>query len=563
MLAKVIRVLAAIAATSAAPAFAAVKTPTQIRVEANENFRINTPYSPLTVRDSLRDIADSMPLASANNSWSGVQTFSAMPVFPTGTNCYLRARGALQAACDAVVSKTNGGAGDVNGVLQADGAGLVSAVATIGSNELVRKTGASGVSLAGLALTGDITVGATSASGAAASYIITLTSTVGGSPVVSTIKGGLDGWATYTSLGHTFNGPAKIPDGLLTSVLAPLVDGTAAFKFTKADKTTGVVWLDTTNTWLGVGVQPSDMIHGLRNSTAAVFGILQNRSAAGAPEVGWKFVTGARDPVDDRWAGITSEGGASPTLKFWTGDNVSPLVRGVLTAAGLWGFGTTTPEAVLHARTDAGALTTVAVLQNRNASALGACLSYVGGAQDVSANRMAQACSIGSTQTDYVVRVSNNAAPAEAFRIANNGRIGLGGNTSPSFDLAWKAGGGVNRVIALERQTSGAGAGDNLFIRAGDAILASTDKGGGAVYISGGRSTGANLSEVHIQTAAAGPSGTADNSLLDRLYITGTAVLLQNGAKLGFESGTATPCTNAGYTSVLIGGSTKKLMYCD
>jgi hypothetical protein len=72
----------------------------------------------------------------------------------------------------------------------------------------------------------------------------------------------------------------------------------------------------------------------------------------------------------------------------------------------------------------------------------------------------------------------------------------------------------------MERNVGGA-SGQDLTLRAGGAKAAQTNKIGGDLYLQSGISTGNNTSNIFLQTATAGSSGTADNTPTTKMTILG------------------------------------------
>lgn len=86
---------------------------------------------------------------------------------------------------------------------------------------------------------------------------------------------------------------------------------------------------------------------------------------------------------------------------------------------------------------------------------------------------------------------------------ATNNRIGIG-TTTPSYDLSFAS--GSSKTIGIERSTVGAG--DPLVVSSGSAATGATDSSGGDLYLKSGNSTGNKGSNIYLQTAAGGASGT-------------------------------------------------------
>lgn len=82
-------------------------------------------------------------------------------------------------------------------------------------------------------------------------------------------------------------------------------------------------------------------------------------------------------------------------------------------------------------------------------------------------------------------------------------------------------GGNIARKIWLERHTTANTAGNNLTIQAGGATSAATDKNGGDHVIASGTATGTGSSNILLQTATPGTTGTADNAPSTKVTISG------------------------------------------
>jgi hypothetical protein len=69
---------------------------------------------------------------------------------------------------------------------------------------------------------------------------------------------------------------------------------------------------------------------------------------------------------------------------------------------------------------------------------------------------------------------------------------------------------------SLKQSRASSGTGTAYKLCAGGAQVGATNTNGGNLTMSSGVSTGSGVSAVHLQVPAAGASGTADNSLVDR-----------------------------------------------
>lgn len=106
------------------------------------------------------------------------------------------------------------------------------------------------------------------------------------------------------------------------------------------------------------------------------------------------------------------------------------------------------------------------------------------------------------------------------------GNIGIG-TIKPTKNLSFN--GNANQTIGLERHTTGNTAGVNLTLSAGGATSSATNKDGGMLVLSPGVSTNQGKSSVRIQALTrANASGTADNTLVDRVIIPSRKYLTDN-----------------------------------
>lgn len=102
---------------------------------------------------------------------------------------------------------------------------------------------------------------------------------------------------------------------------------------------------------------------------------------------------------------------------------------------------------------------------------------------------------------------------------ASSNKVGIG-STAPSFDLSF--GGDTDRMLGLERSSSGTNVGHDLFIGAGGATSAVADKKGGDLYLSSGISTGSMGSSIFFQTATPGSAGSADHAPTTKVSVLGS-----------------------------------------
>ena len=103
--------------------------------------------------------------------------------------------------------------------------------------------------------------------------------------------------------------------------------------------------------------------------------------------------------------------------------------------------------------------------------------------------------------------------------IVSRGRISLVGNTPTKF-------------LEVLRQQGYETPGTDLIVRSGGASILGTNHNGGDLYLSSGQSTGTGISNIYLQTAPAGSSGTADNAPATRLTLSPTNLTLDTSIGL-------------------------------
>jgi hypothetical protein len=109
------------------------------------------------------------------------------------------------------------------------------------------------------------------------------------------------------------------------------------------------------------------------------------------------------------------------------------------------------------------------------------------------------------------------AASVEAFRIKNDGKVGIG-TSSPTNTLS--LGGNSAQAFWMERNTTTNTAGNSLTLQGGGATSGATDKNGGDLILKPGVSTGTGTAKIQLQTPSpATSSGTSDRSLATRLEV--------------------------------------------
>jgi len=98
------------------------------------------------------------------------------------------------------------------------------------------------------------------------------------------------------------------------------------------------------------------------------------------------------------------------------------------------------------------------------------------------------------------------------------GKFGFG-TASPTQLIS--LGGSVARTIWMERNTESGASGNSLTIQAGGATSGALHKDGGTLILKPGVSTGSGTGQVQIWTSPSGATATQDNTLAQRMAITG------------------------------------------
>lgn len=97
----------------------------------------------------------------------------------------------------------------------------------------------------------------------------------------------------------------------------------------------------------------------------------------------------------------------------------------------------------------------------------------------------------------------------------------------------------ADKTIYVERATASSTAGYDLTLSAGGATESGTDLAGGDVYIKAGTATGSGGSNIYLQTAGGGSSGTADVTPVTRLTIASDgSIQVATGGELRFYNST-------------------------
>jgi len=106
---------------------------------------------------------------------------------------------------------------------------------------------------------------------------------------------------------------------------------------------------------------------------------------------------------------------------------------------------------------------------------------------------------------------------AERLRITDAGLIGIG-TQSPTHTLGF----GASATLGVEANPNAGGAGNSLSISAGAAASGATNQPGGDLFLAAGNGTGEGASgNLHLQSAGDAASGTAPDTVSDRMLIVG------------------------------------------
>lgn len=121
--------------------------------------------------------------------------------------------------------------------------------------------------------------------------------------------------------------------------------------------------------------------------------------------------------------------------------------------------------------------------------------------------------------------IYNNSTSTNWF----GGKLGIGASSfTPTNMLSLS--GQVAQTIWSERHATANTAGNTLTIQAGGATSAATDKNGGDLILAPGLSTGTGVAQLRVQGPTKGTTGTADNTLVNRIIVNGTINLTSGAA---------------------------------
>lgn len=107
---------------------------------------------------------------------------------------------------------------------------------------------------------------------------------------------------------------------------------------------------------------------------------------------------------------------------------------------------------------------------------------------------------------------------------SQNGRFAIGTGTTTGTVDGVTMGGSNARSVILTRNSNSNTAGVSFTLQSGGATSAATNKSAGDLVLETGLSTGTGTGTIRMQTPTPGGSGTADNSLADRVTISDTAL---------------------------------------
>jgi len=312
------------------------------------------------------------------------------------------------------------------------------------------------------------------------------------------------------------------PTSRITPIIYPPIDSTTAVQMNKADGTTNVLNVDTTNGRVGIGTtNPSDGRVVAVQSGSSTFSA---HSATDAVADGVANVTSLRsvDLDASHWANARYD---AYSHAWGYGGSATANTAMTINGSGNVGIGTTGPLANLHIVTSGTTNMGLSGETNTNGAEI-ANIKFSNLSYGTLASPVAKITARNLTvydDGDYALAFHTMLAGSlsEKMVITNAGNVGIG-TTNPTNLLSLS--GQAARIIWTERNVTAATAGLNLTLRVGGAVVGGTNLGGGSLILAGGISTGTGTSDVQIQTCPAGSTGTADNTLTTIIQATGNAL---------------------------------------
>lgn len=251
------------------------------------------------------------------------------------------------------------------------------------------------------------------------------------------------------------------PTSRITPIIYPPVDSTTAIQLNKADGTTNILNIDTTNGRVGIG-------------TTSPGNTLVINSTAGA---------GDNNQIELQDSGAT--------FGYLYGSANGAYTQLISTRNGL-NLGATERVLIDDSAVGSGNSSILGIAVNTDAFVANKSLIVLG----------------------------NNNGTNGDFRITG-GNVGIG-TTAPTNLLS--LGGNAARIFWMERHTTANTAGNSLTIQSGGATAAATDKAGGNLILAPGLSTGTGNNQILMQISTPGSTGTADNALTTRVTLDSTAI---------------------------------------
>ena len=134
-------------------------------------------------------------------------------------------------------------------------------------------------------------------------------------------------------------GTAKISTSLVTPLIYPATNSTTAIQFDKADGTTNVMNIDTTNGRVGIGTTSPNSALDVRGDTQVIGNFYDSSSSTAGSDIGLSNTSTGGLAWIIRSTGSASTGGAG-NLRF---DQPAGTPKMIITSAGNVGIGTTAP----------------------------------------------------------------------------------------------------------------------------------------------------------------------------------------------------------------------------